>query len=182
MEAALIAILGASLLIALFLFSLLQGEKSQFRKYAQEQSRMLCDLQEKHDKEMQKTMAVWQQKIEQQHYNMMDEIDKANERVKHMQSKVKSEQVRIGHLMEKLSPILGTFPVDPRSNDIIPCTGPVDYIGFVTDKEDDKNGVFLIEVKSGGSQLSQKQKKIRALVEEKKVYFLTYHPDNSKES
>ena len=81
--------------------------------------------------------------------------------------------------MEKLAPVLNTFPIDPRSNDVISCSGPVDYIGFVTTEEDDsKNGVFLIEIKTGKADLSQKQKKIRSLVEEKKVYFLVHRPDN----
>ena len=165
MEAALIAILGASLLIALFLFSLLQGEKSQFRKYAQEQSRTLCDLQEKHDKEMQKTMAVWQQKIEQQHYNMMDEIDNYKDKYAKILSDKKKTEVRCGMIVEKIAPLLEDFPADILNDNVIPIFKTFDFLAIL------ENEIIFIEVKSGNAQLSKRQKQIKDLIEQGKVSF-----------
>lgn len=169
----------ASFLIAtiIIIFILLRGERANFRLFVESHNKELLNLQISHEKEMKKEMSAWQKRIEDQHYELMGKVEDADERVKKMQSKVRSEQVRMGHLLEKLSPILGTFPVDPRSNDIIPCSGPVDYVGFITDKGND-NGVYFIEVKTGSADLSQKQKIIKSLVEEKRVYFLVHRPDN----
>ena len=76
-------------------------------------------------------------------------------------SQKKSSEVRLGHIAETLAPFLDQFEFDPET-----CTfmgRPIDYISFGKEK------ITFIEVKSGKSQLSAKQRSIRDLVNDKKV-------------
>ena len=76
-------------------------------------------------------------------------------------SQKKSSEVRLGHIAETLAPFLEQFEFDPET-----CTfmgRPIDYISFGDDE------ITFIEVKSGKSQLSAKQRHIRDLVNNKLV-------------
>jgi hypothetical protein len=83
----------------------------------------------------------------------------------------RSEDVRGGRLAESLAPLLEGFPVDVQK----PGTAtvflgqPVDYVHF-----DPDDGVVFVEVKSGGSQLSARQRRLRELVEAGRVRWETY--------
>lgn len=73
----------------------------------------------------------------------------------------KSSEVRLGHIAETLAPFLDQFEFDPEE-----CTflgKPIDYISFGDDE------ITIIEVKSGNSQLNQKQRHIRDLVKNKSI-------------
>lgn len=76
-------------------------------------------------------------------------------------SQKKSSEVRLGNIAEKLAPFLEDFPYDPE--DAIFAGKPIDYIVF-----DDKAVVF-VEIKSGNSQLSKKQRHIRDLIKDNRV-------------
>jgi predicted Holliday junction resolvase-like endonuclease len=76
-------------------------------------------------------------------------------------SQKKSSEVRLGQITEHLAPFLKDFPFNPKKAHFI--GNPIDLIVF----EDDK--IVIVEVKSGGSKLSDSQKKIKSLVEEKKI-------------
>ncbi len=65
----------------------------------------------------------------------------------------KSTEVRTGHIVEKFAPFLKTFPHDPEK--AVFLGQPIDYIVF------EDTGVTFSEIKSGNSQLSQKQKAIK---------------------
>ena len=65
----------------------------------------------------------------------------------------KSTEVRTGHIVEKFAPFLETFPHDPEK--AVFLGQPIDYIVF------EDTGVTFSEIKSGNSQLSQKQKAIK---------------------
>ena len=76
-------------------------------------------------------------------------------------SQKKSSEVRLGGIAETLAPFLDQFEFDPEN-----CTflgKPIDYISFGKDE------ITFIEVKSGKSQLNQKQRFIRDQVKAKKV-------------
>ena len=81
-------------------------------------------------------------------------------------SNQKSEQVRLGFISEKLAPFLDDFKHTPEG--LVPVFKPIDYIHFGEDK------ITFIEVKSGNSRLTKKQKSIKMLIEEKKVEFEEY--------
>lgn len=87
-------------------------------------------------------------------------IREAYEKVVHQK---KSSEVRVGQTVEQLVGFLEDFPYPDA--EIKAMYQPVDLIVF---KEDE---IVFIEIKSGESQLSDKQRKIRDLIEEKKVRF-----------
>lgn len=89
------------------------------------------------------------------------QILEVSEQKKKVTSQKKSSEVRLGHIAETLAPFLDQFEFDPET-----CTfmgRPIDYISFGDDE------ITFIEVKSGKSQLSAKQRHIRDLVKNKLV-------------
>ena len=76
-------------------------------------------------------------------------------------SQKKSGEVRLGHIAETLAPFLDQFDFEPERCSFI--GQPIDYISFGDDE------ITFIEIKSGNSQLSQKQRHIRDLVKQKLV-------------
>ena len=78
-------------------------------------------------------------------------------------AKNKSIEVRMGFMVEKMAPFLDIFPTDPNNAHFLGA--PIDYISFGDDE------IVFIEVKTGASRLSKKQRNIKALVEEGKVRF-----------
>ncbi|KKL56488.1 hypothetical protein LCGC14_2244910 [marine sediment metagenome] len=78
----------------------------------------------------------------------------------------KSSEVRTGKITEQIAPFLEDYPLNPRTARFI--GDPIDFIHFDEDK------VTFVEVKSGKSQLSKKQKHIRDMVKAGKVDFVIY--------
>ena len=72
-----------------------------------------------------------------------------------------SSAVRFGKMSEQLMPFSGKTPFGPENFRFI--GSPIDGLAF----EDDS--IVFCEFKSGGAVLSERQKKIKKLVEEKKV-------------
>lgn len=75
----------------------------------------------------------------------------------------KSSEVRTGQIAEKLAPLLNEFPKDAQEEDIISLGMPIDYLIFGPEYID------FVEVKSGKSKLSTKQKRIRDQVQQRLV-------------
>lgn len=86
-------------------------------------------------------------------------------------SQKKSGEVRLGHVAEQLFPMLPEFPVPIHTLKFF--GNPIDYISIDMEAEI----ISFIEVKSGGSVLSDKQKKIRKMINEKKVQFFEVRID-----
>ncbi len=78
----------------------------------------------------------------------------------------KSSEVRVGNITEQIAPFLEDYPLEPRTARFI--GDPIDFVHFDEDK------VTFVEVKSGKSQLSKKQRAIRDLIKEGKVEFIIY--------
>ncbi len=78
----------------------------------------------------------------------------------------KSSEVRTGKIAEQISPFLSDYPLDPKTARFI--GDPIDFVHF------DEEKVTFVEVKSGKSQLSTKQRHIRDLIKEGKVEFTIY--------
>jgi len=85
--------------------------------------------------------------------------------VKHSEfvSKRKSQEVRLGAIAETLTPFLAGFPYNPKN--LRALGSPIDYVAFEEDE------IVFIEVKSGDSATSKKQKNIKRIVEEGNVRF-----------
>jgi predicted Holliday junction resolvase-like endonuclease len=81
-------------------------------------------------------------------------------------SQKKSSEVRTGKITEQISPFLADYPLDSATARFI--GDPIDFVHFDADK------VTFVEVKSGKSQLSKKQRMIRDLIKTGKVEFTIY--------
>ena len=92
-------------------------------------------------------------------------------RCRELERRFVGNRVRAGHLGEAMAPLLDEFPVDARDPE---CTTvflgqPVDYVHF-----DPREGITFVEVKSGRSDLSGKQRRLREHVEAGNVTWRTF--------
>lgn len=85
--------------------------------------------------------------------NLSDQLSDITEEKRKVTSQKKSSEVRLGHIAETLAPFLDQFDFDPET--CVFLGKPIDYISFGDDE------ITFIEVKSGKSQLNQKQRYIR---------------------
>lgn len=92
---------------------------------------------------------------------LQTKLDQETEARKKVVSQKKSSEVRLGHIAETLAPFLDQFEFEPENCSFL--GKPIDYISFGDDE------ITFIEVKSGKSQLNQKQRHIRDLVKSKLV-------------
>ena len=88
-------------------------------------------------------------------------------------SEVGSRATNIGFLSERIAPSLPDFPFN--RNDCRSLFDPIDYLVFEGLSKTRKiNKIFFVEIKTGGARLQSNQKEIKALVESKKIEFMTY--------
>lgn len=94
-----------------------------------------------------------------------------DEEIAKITSQKKSSEVRIGKIAETLAPMLDSFPVDIHKEgaSTVFLGQPVDFIHFDPDQ-----GITFIEVKSGESELSASQKRLRRLVQGGKVRWIDF--------
>lgn len=78
----------------------------------------------------------------------------------------KSSETRLGQISEQIAPFLSDYPFDSKQARFI--GDPIDLISFSEDK------ITFIEVKSGESQLTKRQRQIRDMIKEGKVDFMIY--------
>lgn len=84
-------------------------------------------------------------------------------KARELKSKLRGAQVRRGFLTEQWLPLVNPYPWNPENFRFI--GEPIDGLQF----EDEE--VVLVEFKSGSSRLSDKQMRIRDLVEQGRVSF-----------
>lgn len=80
-----------------------------------------------------------------------------------------SQSVRYGKLSEQWIPLSQSFPYDSHTFRFL--GSPIDGVAFTEDK------IVFCEFKANKSQLSEKQKHIKKLVDEKKVEWLQIQTD-----
>lgn len=103
-------------------------------------------------------------KLENQHLEietMHNNVSAQNTKLKKLLGQKKSSEILTGHISEKLAPLTTAFKYNTR--DAVFMGMPIDYLVF------DENAIVFLEIKSGNSQLTTKQKAIKKLVEAKKV-------------
>lgn len=76
-----------------------------------------------------------------------------------------SQSVRTGQIVEQMAPFLSQFPYDPKSCHFL--GQPLDFIVF--DFEQDK--IVFLEIKSGNAKESMRQKKIKNMIKNGRVYY-----------
>lgn len=75
----------------------------------------------------------------------------------------KQSEIRLGQIAEQVAPFLDHFPYNPKEAQFL--GNPIDYVVFGKDE------VVFVEVKSGGSRLTKKQRLIRDNIKNGKVKF-----------
>ncbi|MAG59314.1 hypothetical protein CMO96_00800 [Candidatus Woesebacteria bacterium] len=88
---------------------------------------------------------------------------KSEARYKKLLSQKKSSEVRLGHISETIAPFLESFEFNPEECSFL--GKPIDYISF------SKEAITIVEIKSGRAQLTKKQRQIRDLIKDGKVYW-----------
>ena len=75
----------------------------------------------------------------------------------------RSQSIRYGKLAEQFMPFLESYPYDPHDFRFLGT--PIDGVQFTED------AIILVEFKAAGSQLSQRQRAIKRIIEEGDVRF-----------
>ena len=90
-----------------------------------------------------------------------------------LKSQKGSKAVGIGFIYERLAPTLDGFTFN--KNDCRSMFDPIDYVIFEGLSEKQKvEKIIFMDIKSGKARLSQKQRKIKEAVDNKRVQFKTY--------
>lgn len=105
----------------------------------------------------------------QKHNELIDKYNQLGEEFKNLRHQKISADVKMGQKSENLLPFLSSFPY--ADDEIRGLFNPIDLIVF-RDEE-----VVFVEVKSGQSQLSEKQRKIRDNIKEGRVRFEIHRMD-----
>ncbi len=104
---------------------------------------------------------------------LLQEVAKARK-----DSKFRSSAVNWGKSIEHFVPFMTKFPLPPE--DVVFLGMPIDYVGFTDTESAKKCKVHFIEVKSGVSFLSTKQKNIKKAIEEGRVVFHEIAVDSNR--
>lgn len=99
----------------------------------------------------------------------MDKLQEGldDERIKNSEilSQKKSSETRLGMISEHLVPMLAHFPYNPEDAHFL--GQPVDYIIY----DLDQGKIVFLEVKSGNSKLSKRQKIIKNIIQQGRVFY-----------
>jgi len=102
------------------------------------------------------------------------ENEKLRTEIENIRSAKQSLSVRYGKMTEQFMPFLNEYPYDSQNFRFIGT--PIDGIQFENDE------VVFVEFKVSDSKLSENQKKIKSLIEKKKVRFEEIRMGNRKRS
>lgn len=85
----------------------------------------------------------------------------------------RSRAVINGQMVEQVAPFLPEFPCNPA--DVRFIGKPVDFIGFKGMSDGNEiEEVLLIEIKTGSSQLSSREKEIKKAIQEGRFKYVEY--------
>lgn len=80
-----------------------------------------------------------------------------------------SRRSLVGKFIERFVPFLSSFNYSPADSHFL--GQPIDYIVFDGLKDDDVKKVVFVEVKSGKSSLTKREKSLKKAIESKEVYW-----------
>lgn len=98
-------------------------------------------------------------------FNAQDELGQEREKNRQLLSQKKSSETRLGQISEHIVPFLDNCPYDPKNLHFL--GNPVDYVCF----DFDQGCITFIEVKSGNSKPSKRQKIVKNIVKTGRVYY-----------
>lgn len=97
--------------------------------------------------------------------NIQDELGKEREKNKTLLSQKKSSETRLGQISEHLVPFLNNFRHNPKDLHFI--GQPIDYMVF----DFDQGAITFLEIKSGNSRATKRQKTVKNIIKEGRVYY-----------
>jgi predicted Holliday junction resolvase-like endonuclease len=100
---------------------------------------------------------------------------KANESDLWKRGQKKSRSILGGLISEQVAPFLPDFPLDLKASEARFIGKPIDFVIFKGMDEQDISEVVFVEVKSGNSQLSTNERKLRDAINDKRVRWCEYH-------
>ncbi|MCY4011134.1 MAG: Holliday junction resolvase [Gammaproteobacteria bacterium] len=96
-------------------------------------------------------------------------------------SRQRAKSVNLGQAIEQFVPWMTDYPFNPRDSRFL--GNPIDYIVFAGLREsDDVDEVVFVEVKSGRSQLTKRERSLRDAIEEGRVRHLTVRVPTAREA
>lgn len=90
----------------------------------------------------------------------------------------RSRAVLTGQIAEQLAPFLPGFPCN--ADDCRFIGKPIDFIAFSGLSRDTVDEVVFVEVKTGNSQLSKRERAIKDAVDNGRVRYVIYNPENAQ--
>jgi len=84
----------------------------------------------------------------------------------------RSRSVLTGQFIEEISPFLPHFPYNPK--DLKFLGSPVDFIVFDGISNQELKEVIFLEIKTGNSKLNFNEKKLKEIIDNKKVCYREY--------
>lgn len=96
---------------------------------------------------------------------LQDELGEEREKNRALLSQKKSSETRLGQISEHLVPFLDNCPYNPK--DLHFLGNPIDYVIF--DFDDGK--ITFLEVKSGNSKPSKRQKTIKNIIKSGRIFY-----------
>jgi predicted Holliday junction resolvase-like endonuclease len=97
--------------------------------------------------------------------NLQDELGGEREKNRALLSQKKSSETRLGQISEHLIPFLDNCPYNPK--DLHFLGNPIDYLVF----DFDEGKITFLEVKSGNSKPSKRQKIIKNMIKCGRVFY-----------
>jgi|GEM_PF-418371 predicted Holliday junction resolvase-like endonuclease len=87
-----------------------------------------------------------------------------------------SKAVISGKIYEQFAPYMPKFKHNPKEARFI--GSPIDYVVFEGLENNDVKSIYFVEIKSGKSNLTNKEESIKKAIEKKAVYFETIYIDS----
>lgn len=96
---------------------------------------------------------------------LSDKLEEETEKSRKILSQKKSSETRLGQVAEQIAPFLSGCPYDPKTMSFL--GQPIDFLVF----DYDQGELVFLEVKSGNSKESARQKLIKNMIKHGKVYY-----------
>lgn len=97
--------------------------------------------------------------------DLQEELGQEREKNRSLLSQKKSSETRLGQISEHLIPFLENCQHDPKSMHFL--GNPIDYVVF----DFDQGAITFLEVKSGNSKASKRQKTVKNIVKSGRIFY-----------
>lgn len=145
-----------------------------------EQGKSLLEkIKEENKTHLEKLTKEWQVKYIQD-IEELKKLFKESEKVIRAKSVSSSRRSLVGKFIERFVPFLKRLPYE--ASDMHFLGQPVDYIVFQGLHEDKIDRVIFVEVKTGGSKLTKREKSLKETIEKKRVGWKEINIDTTDEN